>query len=289
VKTKTVNVVAGGSLALLIGMMAGCATAPTDIEFDASAVAKQGNELGVVSGDDAILIVAIGAVANGGGYDFRQIREDEAGFAASPVHLGFGSWGIGDKMQRPEDEKSSMWVLLDEINFLIKKVPAGRYAATYTSWATFNGYASGSAWLCRDEGATTFDIQPGQINLVSSRDAFPPGVISRISGGHSDEDILAQFDRTRKNYPALKGEPVLVAPQWETRWTPKEGFFEDTCNSLTDGSMTVMPIYVSAEDRVPDEAEQAAIAAALANMKKQSAAEGDAVPQSVITRAEDDK
>lgn len=172
-------------------------------------------------------------------------------------------------MQRPADQKSSIWVLRDEINFLIKRVPAGRYAATQASWNTFNGVSSGSAWLCQDEGAVVFDIAASSINLISSKDAFPPGIVTRISAAHDIDAVLKQFELTRANYPDLLGEPIVQLPTSVVSWAPKTDFFSDSCNSIQDGSMVVTPVHLATDTSAPDAAEQAAIAAALANIEKQ--------------------
>ena len=256
---------------MLLSTLGACATAPTAIEFDAAAAAAQQNDLGALHAGDAILIVVVGPISTGGGYEFRQINESGTGFAAGAVKLAFGAWGVGDKMVRPADDKSSVWVLKDEINFLIKKVPAGRYAATQVTWNTFNGYSSGSAWACRREGASTFDIKPGTITLVSSRDSFPAGVVTRLSNTHSEEEVLAQFERTRASYPNLIGKPVMASPEWLTSWTPKSGLFNDGCNSFEEGTMTVTPILSAVNHSPPDELERAAIAAALENLKAKKA------------------
>ncbi|WP_139792204.1 hypothetical protein [Henriciella litoralis] len=257
----------------------GCATAPTNISFDGASGTELQTGFDASGADEAILIVAVGPVGTGGAYEFRPVDRENGTFLSGPIYLGFGSWGIGDKMQRPADEASSIWVLQDEINFLIKKVKPGLYAANNASWNTFNGVSSGSAWLCRKDGAASFEIKPGTINLVSSRDAFPPGIVTRLSSTHSMEDVLAQFERTRVNYPDLKGEPVLVPPTFETRWEPKPGFFSDACNSVADGSLTVTPIRLSVEDGEPDEADKAAIALALKNIENAAQAETSEEPK----------
>lgn len=256
-------------LALALG---GCATASTDLAFDEAAAVVRESEFGAVQGNEAVLVVAVGPISMGGGYSFRAVDAEGADFAAAPVTLGFGAWGLGDKMKRPAGEPSSVWVVRDEINFLVKKVPAGRYAATQATWNTYNGYSSGSAWLCRKEGAPTFDLAPGSITVVSSRDAFPAGTVTRLSNSHTDADVLAQFERTRAGYPLLKGQPVLARPAWETSWSPKPEFMSDACNSVLDGSLTLMSLQSRSGDGAPDAAERAAIAAALENLKKRGEA-----------------
>lgn len=261
-----------GVVALVL--LAGCATASTDMAFDqaeapgdnAADKVKTDRNLETVADDEAILVVAVGAISVGGGYGFRTVEADGSGFGKVSATFSFGAWGIGDRMKRPEGERP----LRDEINFLIRKVPAGRYAATQASWNTFNGYSSGSAWRCLQDGAPTFEVAPGSITLISSRDAFPPGTITRVSASHSDGNVLSEFARTRVSYPMLKGEPVLARPGWQTRWSPRQGMFVDSCNSVQDGTFSVIPVHSAVKDAEPDEAEQAAIAAALENIKKQA-------------------
>tara|TARA_R110001606_G_scaffold54269_1_gene133288 strand:- start:704 stop:1594 length:891 start_codon:yes stop_codon:yes gene_type:complete len=252
-------------------VLAACATAPTNLALEATVQEAQQIGLGTVGAEDAILLVAVGPISIGGTYEFRRIDEDGLGFAADPVVLGFGTWGIGDKMQRPADDKSSFWLTKDEVNFLIKKIPAGRYAATKVSWNISNGISSGTAWKCRRDGAATFDIKPGTIALVSSRDALPAGVITRLSNAHSDEEVLAQFERTRTNYPKLIGEPVETLPEWITSWSAKTGWFSDGCNSFQKGTMTLTPIHMASDDSAPDDLERSVIAKALENLKAESA------------------
>lgn len=263
----------------LVALAAACATAPTDIALNANEPASTGaTKTSTVPTNEAVLIMSIGPVATGGSYQFQRLNNERTDFADDPVILGFGAWGIGDKMKRAKGDKSSTWNLTldqEEINFLIKKVEAGTYVATYVSWSTFNGVSSGSAWNCLNEGSATYDIKAGQINLLSSADAFPRGSVSRISKTVTDEQILDQFERTRVNYPELEGKPHLLSPTLETRWTEgKSGFFSDGCSNIAPGSMVVADIGQSAEDRELDEADNAAIAAALENLRqKQDASE----------------
>ncbi|MEQ9315354.1 MAG: hypothetical protein RLN72_05835 [Henriciella sp.] len=260
------------ALALLL---AGCATAPTDRGF----TALDDGASGAVSPADedgaALLVFAIGPIGTAGGYWLQPVDAEALDFAGPPVSLDFAVWGAGDKMVRPKDDKSSIWILKDEINFLIQKVEPGTYAATYTTANTFNGVSSGTISLCQFGGAPTFEIKPGQINLILSRDAFPPGAATRLSTAHSAGDILAQFERTREAYPNLKGEPVIVPATYETRWTEKSaGFFGSPCTKAEEGSLSMNAIRtVTAEDAAPDDAEAAAIAEALNNLQTGSDAE----------------
>lgn len=263
-------------LCALACALSGCATAPTDISFDPEPAAlSESGENNIPSDDQAMLLLAIGPIGTAGGYMFQKLNDDQSDFGAEPVGLSFAVWGAGDKMKRPEDEKSSLWVLdQKEINFLIKPVEAGTYAATYVTWNTFNGVSSGSAWACLDDGAFVFDIKPGVLNIVSSRDAFPRGAVTRLSSSVSDADIADQFSRTRLNYPSLKGAAVLLKPTHEARWTEKEGgLFSADCQAAEPGTFSLS--RVSAETAEPDAADDAAIAAALANMKKNSEVEGE--------------
>lgn len=258
-------------LFIALAAASACATAPTDISFQPTDQTETHSAFAPAGDDEAILIFSVGPIGTGGGYQLQRINADQTDFDGKPVALSFGAWGVGDKMKRPEHDKSSIWVLKNEINFLIKKVPAGTYAATYVTWSTYNGYASGSAWLCQDEGAPTFEVQAGKVNLLSSRDAFPPGTVTRLSTDFTEEQILAQFERTRQNYPDLKGEPVVVYPSLETRWKEKgSGLFSSPCSAAQPGSLSVSRIDFAAAgspDAEPDEAEQAAIAAAIANVR----------------------
>ena len=220
-----------------------------------------------------MLILAIGPIGTAGGFQFQALNDDRTDFVETPIILGFAAWGVGDKMQRPSDETSNLWVLdQKEINFLIKPVPLGEYVATYLTWNTFNGVSSGSAWACLDEGAYVFNIEPGTISLLSSIDAFPRGAASRLNVGVSEQDILEQFARTRLNYPNLKGDPVWVRPHAEARWTEKEGgLFAADCQKAEPGTLSLSKI--ASEDAAPtepDEAELSAIAAALKNLGNQN-------------------
>lgn len=257
--------------AAVAAALSACATAPTDIAFDASG-ATSGATDGTVSlsadSKDAVLILAIGPIGTGGAYEFQPLNADQTDFAEGGVILGFGAWGFGDKMKRPENEKSSVWVLKDEINFLIKKVSAGTYAATSVSWNTYNGYASGSAWFCQEDGAPTFDLVPGRINLLSSRDAAPPGAVTRLADKHSEADVLAQFERTRQNYPELKGEPVIVYPTQETRWTEGSAGIMRVCGVAKKGTFSVNRIRLAGDADERDAADEAAIKAAIENAAK---------------------
>ena len=257
--------------AAMVAALSACATAPTDIAFDAAG-ASSGATDGTVSlsadSKDAVLILAIGPIGTGGGYEFQPLNADRTDFAEGGVILGFGAWGIGDKMKRPENEKSSVWVLNDEINFLIKKVSAGTYAATSVSWNTYNGYSSGSAWFCQEDGAPTFDLVPGRINLLSSRDAAPPGAVTRLADKHSEADVLSQFERTRQNYPELKGEPVIVYPTQETRWTEGSAGIMRVCGVAKKGTFSVNRIRLAGDAEERDAADEAAIKAAIENAAK---------------------
>lgn len=257
-------------------ILAGCATVPTDISFDPEPAALSESAESVAdSSQQAMLLLAIGPIGTAGGYMFQKLNNDKSDFGAEPVGLTFAVLRAGNKMKRPEDEKSSLWVLdQKEINFLIKPVEAGTYAATYVTWNTFNGVSSGSAWACLDEGASVFDIKPGVLNIVSSRDAFPRGAVTRLSSSVSNADIAEQFSRTRLNYPALKGEAVLLKPTHEARWTEKEGgLFSADCQAAEPGTFSLSRI--SANGAEPDAADDAAIAAALENIKKNSEVEGE--------------
>tara|TARA_R110002051_G_scaffold277232_1_gene338571 strand:+ start:158 stop:976 length:819 start_codon:yes stop_codon:yes gene_type:complete len=251
-------------------LLAGCATAPTNIGLGLTENATEQAGIDSTAADEAILIFAIGPIATAGGYQFQRLTEDKRDFEGDEVILGFAAWGIGDKMKRPAGGKSSFWVLQNEINFLIKKVEPGTYAATYVTWNTFNGAYSGTASLCQSEGAATFEIQPG-INILSSRDAYPPGTVTRLSGQFSEEDILAQFDRTRENYPNLKGAPRVVYPALETRWSEAPGgFFSSPCRAAEAGTLTVSRLRQTDGDLAPDDADKAAIAAAIGNVESKS-------------------
>jgi carbamoyl-phosphate synthase large subunit len=119
--------------AAVVAALSACATAPTDIAFDAagaSSGATDGNVSFSADSKDAVLILAIGPIGTGGGYEFQPLNADRTDFAEGGVLLGFGAWGIGDKMKRPENEKSSVWVLNDEINFLIN-TPATHESRAY--------------------------------------------------------------------------------------------------------------------------------------------------------------
>ncbi|MEL6568066.1 MAG: hypothetical protein AAFQ22_06575 [Pseudomonadota bacterium] len=254
-----------------------CATAPTDISLGEPTSSLKAEGAGAMEiNNEAILVLSIGPVGTAGTYQFQRLNESQTDFVEKPVYLGFGAWGVGDKMQRPDDEKSNLWVLdQKEINFLIKKVEAGTYVANYVSWNTFNGVSSGQAWSCLDEGAYAFEILPGEINIVSSVSAFPRGSVSRLAAGTTDEDVLDQFERTRLNHPDLKGEPVLVAPHAEARWTEKEGgLFSADCEMAEPGSLSLSRIATEADAvAAPDDAELSAIEAALQNLKNDEAKE----------------
>jgi hypothetical protein len=251
-------------------MAAGCATAPTDISFGTETASLDAAEGVTTTQNDAMLLLAVGPIGTGGGFWFQRLNEDKTDFGAKPVALGYGTWGVGDKMQRPKDDKSNLWVLdQKEINFLIKKVEPGFYAATYLTWNTYNGVSSGTAWNCLDQGAYIFEIKANEINIVSSRDAFPRGTMTRLSTQTSDEDIVEQFSRTRLNYPDLKGDPVLAPPVFEARWTEKDGgFFGADCQGAEPDTFTLSRIGSDDPDAAPDADEAAAIAAALENLKK---------------------
>jgi hypothetical protein len=258
-------------VAAMMAAVSACATAPTDIAFDAAGASSGAADSTVsLSADskDAVLILAIGPIGTGGAYEFQPLNADRTDFDKGGVILGFGAWGVGDKMKRPENEKSSVWVLNDEINFLIKKVPAGTYAATSVSWNTYNGYASGSAWFCQQDGAPTFDLVPGKINLLSSRDAVPPGAVTRLADKHTEADVLAQFERTRQNYPGLKGEPVIVYPTQETRWTEGSAGIMRVCGVAKKGTFSVNRIRFADDAGERDAADEAVIKAALENAAK---------------------
>ncbi|KCZ90028.1 hypothetical protein [Hyphomonas johnsonii] len=255
-------------------LLAGCATAHTTIGLGLAESAGGQPGINGTAADEAVLILAIGPVATAGGYQFQRLTDDRGGFDDDQVILGFAAWGVGDKMKRPEGGKSSVWVLHDEINFLIKKIEPGTYAATYVTWNTFTGVYSGTASLCQNEGAATFEIQSG-INILSSRDAYPPGTAARLSGQFSEEDVLAQFDKTRQNYPNLKGAPRVVYPALETRWSKADGgFFSTPCSAAVAGTVAVSRLRQVAGDVAPDDADKAAIAAALANVESRSGQPG---------------
>ena len=266
--------------AALFAAVSACATAPTDIAFEAAAPsdAADANLSLDADGEDAVLLLAVGPIGTGGAYEFQRLNEDRTDFDKEKVLMGFGAWGIGDKMKRPENEKSSAWVLNDEINFLIRKVSSGTYAATNVSWSTYNGYQSGAAWFCQQDGAPTFELVPGKINLLSSRDAVPPGAATRLSDKFTEADVLAQFERTRQNYPEIKGEPVIVYPTAETRWVEASVGFMRVCGVAKKGTLSVSRIQPADEKGEPDAADEAAIKAALENMQKAKqdpAADGD--------------
>ncbi|KDA04500.1 hypothetical protein [Hyphomonas oceanitis] len=256
--------IVGFALAVLL---AGCATAPTNIGLGLDESAPGQAAITSNAADEAILIFAIGPIATAGGYQFQRLTEDKREFVGDEVTLGFAVWGVGDKMKRPEGGKSSFWVLHDEINFLIKKVEPGTYVASYVTWNTFNGVSSGTASLCRNDGAATFEIQPG-INILSSRDAYPPGTVTRVSAKFSEADVLAQFEQTRQNYPDLKGAPRVVYPALETHWTKTpRGFFSEPCSVAEPGTIVVNRLRQAGSDVPPDDADKAAIAAAIANVE----------------------
>lgn len=255
------------SIALVIG---GCATAPTDIAFDATA-GNTGPETlhSSPAKDRAVLVLAVGPISTGGLMQFQRLTEDQTDFVEKPVILGFGTWGVGDKMKRPEGDSSNLWVLdQNEINFLIKTVEPGTYVANYVSWNLSSPVSQGSAWNCLDQGAYAFDINSGEINIISSVDAFPRGTISRLSTTTTGEDILAQFEQSRENYPKLLGEPLLVKANAEVRWTEQEGgLFSGACEKAVPGSLTVSGVGLTETDKAPDAADAAAIAAALRNLE----------------------
>lgn len=261
---------------LLLGLLLGaasCATAPADIAFNAVSDQPDAQAETVNTSSDAMIVVAIGPIGTGGALQFQKLNEDQTDFGAEPVLLGFGTWGIGDKMQRPADDKSSIWVLdQNEINFLIKKVDPGLYAANYFTWNTYNGVSSGYVSNCLSEGANVFDLKPGTISLVSSRDAYPHGTLTRLPGQITDEQILEQFALTRKNYPGLIGEADLIEPSLQVRWTEQRaGFFGASCAKAEPDTLTAMRLQASANDlTVPDEADKSAINAALLNLSKAS-------------------
>lgn len=248
-----------GSLVLCVSS---CATAPTDIAFDTVSTTFDQGEA------DAVLIIAVGPIATGGGMKFQRLNEDRTDFEGDPIMYGFGAWGVGDKMRRPEGDETSLWVLdQEEINFLLKSVPSGTYAATYVTWNLASPVSQGVAWNCRTEGAFTFNVEPGAISIVSSVDAFPPGTISRLSTGASDTDILEQFARTRVNYPGLQGEPQLVPPTGEVRWEEFDGgVFANDCERAVEGSLSYMTAGQATQD-APDAGDAAAIAAAMRNLE----------------------
>lgn len=255
-------------------LLSACATAPTDISFageDMFAAPADLDGSGTEEGKDAVLILSVGPIGTGGYYLLQQLNEIRTDFSGEEVLLGFGGWGVGDKMKRPENEKSNIWVLSDEVNFLIKKAASGTYAATHVSWNTYNGYASGTAWFCQEDGAPTFEIQPGKINLLSSRDAFPPGTVTRISDKFSEADVLEQFERTRKNYPDLTGDPVVVYPTLETRWTESSAGWLRVCGAAKEGTLSVNRIRLAGEPGERDASDEAAIKAALENAAKAAA------------------
>lgn len=251
-------------------LAAGCATAPTDIKFGEQLSTQLQSASVISQSDDSIVLLAIGPIGTAGSYQFQKLNESQTDFEGEPVLLGFAAWGVGDKMKRPETEKSSLWVLdQQEINFLIKKIPAGKYAATYAAWNIASPVTTGSAWNCLTDGAFIYDIAPGKINIVSSREAFPLGTVSRLASGIADVDILAQFERTRTNYPDLKGDAELIDAIGEARWTEaKGGLFSAECRSVVDGSLSVSRVMTSEGEAEKDEAERAAIEAAIANLKE---------------------
>lgn len=255
-------------------VLAGCATAPTDLAFAPSSAVAGGTANLQSSQEQALLVVAVGAISMGGAYQFQRIDTEQLVFADDPVALSFGAWGVGDRMARPEGERGSMWVLRDEINFLVRPVAPGTYAASHASWSTYNGVSSGTAWTCQDSGAPTFELQAGQINLVLSSDAFPPGTLTRLSTTFTVEEVLDQFARTRTVYPNLHGDPVILAPTLEARWVEAPaGFFGSPCQDAVAGTLSLNAIRSAADSRAaPDAAEQAALAAARANLQRQDAA-----------------
>ena len=243
-----------GGLAIAL---AGCASAPTDISFttvDAAIAAENPAS----ASDRAMLVMAVGPIGRGGSFRLQRLNADRTDFEGDPVGLSFASASTSnDSMKRPSPDVSGAEA--DEVNFLIKEVDPGLYAATFAVWYTGGVVHTGdeqnpfykSASLCRDTGAATFEVKAGQISILSSRDAFPPGVMSLLTVASTADDVAAQFALTRANYPNLVGEPIYVTPELETRWTEQQrGFFNSQCRYAEPGSLTVTRFDLEAADPV---------------------------------------
>ncbi|MCR9130598.1 MAG: hypothetical protein NXI12_13855 [Alphaproteobacteria bacterium] len=218
-------------------VLAGCATSPADLNFSTTSAAFTGE---TSQAQTALLVLAIGGVGASGTYRFQRIDSDPAGFAGDPVALRFG--GVGSTMMaRPAGSPSNLWVVQDEINFLVAEVEPGLYAASYAGWGVYSPVSSGTAWHCQTGGAPTFEVLPGSISLVLSRDAYPPNTPSRLPTTYSTRDVLERFALVRAGYPGLEGEPTLITASHETRWTeaPPNVWVGEPCTRAVDGSVSI--------------------------------------------------
>lgn len=249
--------------------LAGCATAPADMSF--TSVSASASDVSV-SERTALLVVAIGGAGASGTYMFQRVEAEPAQFAGPPVHLPFG--GISSTMMaRPSGSPSSFWIVQDEINFLVAEVEPGLYAANYAGWGVYSPVTSGTAWHCQTSGAPTFELSPGQIAIVLTRDAFPPNTPTRLPNRYSEQDVLDRFEQVRAAYPQITGEPVLIPPTLETRWTeqPPNVWVGEPCTQAVDGSVSIYPAAGrTALDDTPSDAERAARDAAIRLLQSQS-------------------
>ena len=241
---------------------AACSTVPTDLSLGAD---------GGMSPDDgkAVVIFAVGPLTTAGHFQIQKINDDRTSFADESMSLGFGAYGGGSKMKSPEGEKSSFWrVQTEQVNFLAGTATPGLYAATDTSYNGFNGVSTIVYSSCNDDGAATYDIAPGKINIIASHEAFPEQRVALLSKSHNEGTIREAFERTRVAYPDLVGDIVFPVPSQEARWTRADDkFFGNECGDVAGQSLTMSRYRAAGATREKDDSDKAAIDAALENLK----------------------
>lgn len=248
------------SIAALV--LTACSTVPADLSL--------GTGLnGEMPDDKALVVLAVGPLTTAGHFQLQKINDDRTGFADESVSLSFGAYGGGSKMKSPEGEKSSFWrVQTEQVNFLAGTVSPGLYAATDTSYNGFNGVSTIVYSSCNKDGAPTFEVVPGQINIIESHRAFPQQRVARMSETHNEQTIKEAFERTRQGYPDLNGEVVFQVPTQEARWIKADDkFFGNSCGDVSGESLTLSTLQASGASRQMTDADKAAIDAALENLK----------------------
>lgn len=248
------------SIAALV--LTACSTVPSDLSL--------GTGLnGETPDDKALVVLAVGPLTTAGHFQLQKINDERTGFTDESVTLSFGAYGGGSKMKSPEGEKSSFWrVQTEQVNFLAGMVSPGLYAATDTSYNGFNGVSTIVYSSCNKDGAPTFEVVPGQINILESHRVFPQQRVARMSASHNEQTIKEAFVRTRAGYPELKGDVVFKVPTQEARWIKADDkFFGNSCGDVSGQSLTLSALQAGGSPRQADDADRAAIDAALENLK----------------------
>jgi hypothetical protein len=98
------------------------------------------------------------------------------------------------------------------------EIPPGDYALVEVGGPTFNGVASGQAWLCMGHASPTFHFSSGQIAII--RTNYIPGYREQMNNrlSISDQAVLDEFGAARTHYPNITGDASIVAPEQIITW-----------------------------------------------------------------------